>query len=294
MKKVVSTALMVVIALFAVVAAALPTALHKAGLHPNYTGVPAVLSPGKRALVITTSHGVLSKPGEAEGPPSGVAASEMTHPYYSFLDAGMDVDVASIKGGVIPVDPQTLSFMIKTPEDDRYLADTVLQAKTRNSLRIADVDITQYDIVFLAGGWGAAYDLAQSPALGEKISEAFYSERQPVIGGVCHGVLGLVNARGKDGELLISGRRMTGVTDKQIKELGIEVTPMHPETELRKAGVLFESQTAFRDLFATHVSVDDDRRFVTGQNQNSGLETAHEMMKIIAGRDNATAPRDVN
>ena len=107
-------------------------------------------------------------------------------------------------------------------------------------------------------------------------------------------MLGLVNARGKDGELLISGRRMTGVTDKQIKELGIEVTPMHPETELRKAGVLFESQTAFRDLFATHVSVDDNRRFVTGQNQNSGLETAHEMMKIIAGRDNATAPRDVN
>ena len=69
---------------------------------------------------------------------------------------------------------------------------------------------------------------------------------------------------------------MTGVTDKQIKELGIEITPQHPETELRKAGVIFESQTAFRDMLATHVVVDDEQRFVTGQNQNSGRETAQK------------------
>ena len=69
-----------------------------------------------------------------------------------------------------------------------------------------------------------------------------------------------------------------------IKELGIEVTPMHPETELRKAGAIFESATAFRDLFATWVSVDDEQRFVTGQNQNSGLETAHTAVNILAQR----------
>ena len=105
-----------------------------------------------------------------------------------------------------------------------------------------------------------------------------------MIGGVCHGVLGLVNVRTRDGKLLIAGRRMTGVTDKQIKELGIELTPLHPETELRKAGVVFESQTAFRDMFATHVTVDDEQRFVTGQNQNSGLETSHVMMQVLAAR----------
>lgn len=284
MKKIVSIALLVLVSLFAVVAVALPTILHKAGLHPEYTGERVEL-PSKRALVITTSHGVLSEPGETEGPPTGVMASEMTHPYYTFLDAGMDVDVASIKGGQIPVDPQTLLYMMKTPEDDRYLSDPVFQAKVENSLRIDDVDFTQYDIVFLSGGWGAAYDLGQSTVLAQKITEAFYSDRDPVIGGVCHGLLGLINAKDTDGNLLIAGRRMTGVTDKQIKELGIEVTPLHPETELRKAGVLFESQTAFRDMLATHVVVDDERRFVTGQNQNSGLETSHLMMQVIAERD---------
>ena len=284
MKKTVSIVLLVLVSLFAAIAVALPTVLHKAGLHPEYTGVEIELPPGKRALVITTSHGVLSKPGEMEGPATGVMASEMTHPYYNFLDAGMDVDVASIKGGEIPVDPQTLQYMIKTAEDERFLSDSVLLAKVQNSLKIDDVDFTQYDIVFLAGGWGAAYDLGQSTVLARKISESFYGELNPVIGGVCHGVLGLINAKDSDGNLLIAGRRMTGVTDKQIKELGIEVTPLHPETELRKAGVVFESQTAFRDMLATHVTVDDEKRFVTGQNQNSGRETSQKMMAVIADR----------
>ena len=282
MKKVL-VGLGILLSLLVVVATALPTILHAAGLHPDYEGAQVDL-PGKRALIITTSHSVLAAPGETEGPETGVMASEFTHPYYSFLDAGIDVDMASIQGGQIPIDPQTLSYVIRSPEDERYLNDSVAQTKVRNSLAIADVDISQYDIVFISGGWGAAYDLAQSPVMATKVSEAYYGDRTAVIGGVCHGVLGLVNAKDKEGNTLIAGRRMTGVTDKQIKELGIEMTPLHPEAELRRVGALFESQTAFRDLFATHVVVDDEQRFVTGQNQNSGLETAHRMMQVVADR----------
>lgn len=267
--------------LFAVVfALSLPSILQALGLHPEYHG-PTYQLPGKRALVITTSHGVLNIPGETGGKPTGVMASEMTHPYYGFTDAGMQVDIASIKGGQIPVDPQTLGRVVKSPEDDRYLADPILQAKVNNSLLIDDVDFTDYDAIFLSGGWGAAYDLGYSEVLAKKISAAYYAET-PIIGSVCHGALGLINALDKDGNKLIAGRRMTGVTDKQIKQLGIEVTPQHPEAELRKAGALFEAQTKLIDFFATHVVVDDERRFVTGQNQNSGHETAHQMMAIIA------------
>ena len=263
---------------------ALPTLAHKAGLHPEYTGERVKL-PGMRALVITTSHSILAAPGETEGPATGVFASEMTHPFYTFLDGGMSVDVASIAGGEIPIDPQSFYYFIRSPEDERYLDDPIAQAKVKNSIPISDVDIEQYDIVFISGGWGAAYDLAQSPVLAGKVRDAYYGDRSAVIGGVCHGVLGLVSVRDRDGELLVSGRRMTGVTDKQIKELNIEITPLHPETELRKAGALFESQTAFRDFLATHVVVDDEQRFVTGQNQNSGLETAHRMMQLLADRE---------
>ena len=261
---------------------ALPTIVHSLGLHPTYEGETYEL-PGMRALVITTSHGVLNAPGEEDGPPTGVMASEFTHPYYGFLDAGMQVDLASIRGGPIPVDPQTLNFVIRTPEDERYLEDPALKAKVKNSLKIDDVDFTQYDLIFISGGWGAAYDLGYSDVLGQKVSEAYYAET-PIFGSVCHGALGFIRAKDRDGKLLIAGRKMTGVSDKQVHELGIDVTPQHPETELRKAGVLYESTTAFRDMLATHVVVDDERRFVTGQNQNSGHETAHTMMALLAER----------
>ncbi len=274
----------VILALILTLAVALPTLLHKAGIHPEYTGETHQLPAGKRALVITTSHGVLNAPGETTGNPTGVMASEMTHPYYSFLDAGMQVDVASIQGGQIPVDPQTLSRPIISPEDKRFLADPALLAKTEHSLRIDDVDFTQYDAIFIAGGWGAAYDLGYSDVLAEKVSKAYYGPKSPLIGSVCHGALGLINAKDSEGNKLIAGRAMTGVTDKQVKELGIDITPMHPETELRKAGAAFESQTAFIDFFATHVAVDREQRFVTGQNQNSSLEAAQKMIAIIAAQ----------
>ncbi len=283
MKKILTT-IAVLIALVGVFLISLPTILHTAGMHPEYNG-PTTTLPGKRALIITTSHGVLAAPGETEGPATGVMASELTHPYYTFLDGGMEVDVASIKGGEIPIDPQTLQFMIISPEDERYLNDPIAQAKVENSIPITEVDIDQYDIVFISGGWGAAYDLAQSPVLAEKVTESYYGDKAAIIGGVCHGVLGLVNAKDREGNLLIAGRRMTGVSDKQVKELGIEITPMHPESELRKAGAIYESQTAFRDMFATHVVVDNEQRFVTGQNQNSGLETSHRMMLVLAERE---------
>jgi putative intracellular protease/amidase len=272
-----------VIGLVAIIAMALPTILHKAGMHPEYSGATTEL-PGKRALIITTSHAILNAPGETSGAATGVFASEMTHPYYTFSDGGMEVDIASIQGGEIPIDPQSFLRTIRSPEDDRYLVDAAFQAQVNNSLKIDDVDINQYDIVFLSGGWGAAYDLGQSVVLGEKISEAYYSDRAPIIGGVCHGVLGLIQAQDQTGKRLIAGRKMTGVTDRQLEQLDIAITPLHPETELRKAGVVYESSSALIDIFATHVTIDDEQRFVTGQNQNSGLETSHAMMTILGNR----------
>ena len=48
-----------------------------------------------RALIVTTSHGVLNAPGETTGKATGSALSELTHPYYSYLDAGMQIDLTN-------------------------------------------------------------------------------------------------------------------------------------------------------------------------------------------------------
>ncbi len=151
--------------------------------------------------------------------------------------------------------------------------------KLNNSININEIDFSVYDIVFLAGGWGAAYDLGFSDTLAAGISKAYYSGS--IIGAICHGPLGLIKSKDKNGNILIAGRKMTGVTDKQVKELNITMTPLHPEEELKKAGALFEAKTKFLDQFAYHVVVDDEKRFVTGQNQNSGHETAQRIMEII-------------
>jgi putative intracellular protease/amidase len=261
----------------------LPTIFQALGLHPEWHGPTFSVKDG-RALVITTSHGVLSRPGETDGRDTGVLASEMTHPYYVFLDAGMDVDVASVLGGEIPIDPVSFAYPIISAEDRRFQKDPVFQAKVQNSIRIDDIDFAEYDVVFLAGGWGAAYDLAQSEVLAEKIADAYYSERETIIGSVCHGALGLVSAEDRDGNPLVAGRRITGVTNRQLDALNIKFTPKHPETELIRAGAIFESTTAFNDFFATHVTVDDEERFVTGQNQNSGLEASHKITELLAKR----------
>lgn len=258
----------------------IPKILKFFGLHPDYIGTSYSL-PGKKALIIATNQAELNKHGKTGGKATGAFASEITAAYYDFIDASMQVDIASIKGGKIPIEPQSLSYFLKTSEDKRFLQDPELKEKVKNSKKITDIDFTTYDIIFLAGGWGAAYDLGYSDDLGQKISDAYYTGNS-IIGGVCHGPLGLIRAKDKDGNLLIAGRRMTAVTDKQIKQLFITTTPQHPEAELRKAGALFESQSKLIDMFATHVVTDDEKRFVTGQNQNSGHETAHKMMGLIS------------
>ena len=115
---------------------------------------------GGKALIVATNHGMLDI-----GKPIGVFASELTAAYYAFLDAGMDVDVASPAGGVTPVDPLSVNSIVRTAADDRLLADHVLRAKITNSLPVRSVDINAYDIVYLTGGLGAAFDLGLSEVL---------------------------------------------------------------------------------------------------------------------------------
>lgn len=259
-------------------ARAIRKVLQRAGMHPEDTETSTVKLPGRKALVIATNHGVLDI-----GKPTGVFASEMTVPYYAFLDAGMDVDVASPDGGIIPVEPQSLKPPVRTEACDRFLADDEFRAKVSESLAIADVVIADYDIVCLAGGWGAAFDLGFSDALGQQVTRA--NELDRVIGGVCHGPLGLLKAKATDGSPLVEGRKVTAVTDKQVQELGIDLTPQHPETELRKLGAEFESATRFRDPLANHWVVDGN--LVTGQNQNAAPMVAREMLRLAAERVSA-------
>jgi putative intracellular protease/amidase len=247
--------------------------LRQLGVHPDDEDALPLDLRGRSALCIATNHAVLDL-----GVPTGVFGSELTVPYYCFLDAGMRVDVASCKGGVVPVEPLSMKPSLRTRDDDRLLADDVLREKLADSLAITSVDFAAYDLVYFAGGWGAAFDLGQSDELGARVSAAYAAGR--VLGGICHGPLGLLRARRPDGELLVKGRRVTAVSNRQIHQLGVSITPLHPESALRSAGARFECvHHRLRDFLANHYVADDD--LVTGQNQNAGPMVARLMMQRV-------------
>ena len=273
MNKTLLISIIVALGVITLVAILLPSILTRIGFHPPYERTDYNLD-GRKALIIATNVDTLGETGRA----TGVYGSELTIAYYEFLDAGMTVDVASIEGGLIPFEPVSLRWPLATHADKRYMDDGDAQSKTRISLKIADLDFTDYDIIWMAGGWGAAYDLGFSEVLGQKISEAH--AEGILLGSVCHGALGFLMATDVDGSSLVEGKTMTAVTDKQVAELRIDITPQHPERELRQMGANFVSETAFRDFFATYVAIDGN--IVTGQNQNSSGETAQELMRLLS------------
>lgn len=258
-------------------------ALHAFGLHGECPTMEFDVK-GKRALMIATNHDTLGN-----GQTTGVYAEEITTPYYTFLDAGLVVDVASPKGGRIPVDPISLWYTLRDVTDDRYLDDATLQHKMENSLAIGSIpDMSVYDIVFAAGGWGAAFDLAQSQEVADQVSAAWASGS--LLGGVCHGPLAFATAKDEDGAPLLKGRKVTAVGNAQIAFLGVNTeTPLHPEDVMVELGADYKiPQPRLGGLMPPIMEqlmvVDDSQRIVTGYNQNNGCGTAQKILSLLEGK----------
>ena len=57
----------------------------------------------KKILIVLTSHDALGDTGEK----TGFWLEELAAPYYTFLDAGVELTLASPKGGQPPLDPKS-------------------------------------------------------------------------------------------------------------------------------------------------------------------------------------------
>ncbi|WP_307190280.1 type 1 glutamine amidotransferase domain-containing protein [Geomicrobium sp. JCM 19039] len=103
-----------------------------------------------------------------------------------------------------------------------------------------------------------------------------FAEADKVIGAVCHGPAGLVNAELKDGTPLVQGKTVTSFTDSE--ERGVELEDQVPfmlETKLKERGASF----VVADDWAEHVQTDG--KLVTGQNPQSSIRVAEEFMKAL-------------
>jgi len=238
---------------------------------------------GRKALIVVTSHSKLGDENCTSCKPTGVYGEEMTGPYYLFLDAGLDVTVATIKGGAIPVDPTYNQSIMQSSYDRRWWSDPAAYQLSLSTPSIEEVNFSQFDIIFMAGGWGAAWDLGTSDTLAKGITQAYANPKQ-FLGSVCHGSLGFIQATKPDGSLVCNGTKMTGVTDRQIEQLGIaSITPQHPEDELKKAGADYQSKRGLvTDILSNDVVVDG--RIVTGQNQMASCQVPQLLMQMLESK----------
>lgn len=221
------------------------------------------MSAALKVLIVLTSHAQMGATTE----PTGFWLEEFTTPYYAFADAGAQVEIASIKGGRAPIDPRSLQAADEPDSVKRYRADPQLQAALEQTLAVEAVAAHDYDIVFLPGGHGTMWDLPDSAALSQLIATTL--ERGDVVGAVCHGPAGLVNARFKDGKPVVAGRKVAGFTNSEEEAVGLaKVVPFLLETRLRELGGQYTSGPDFKPFAVA------DGNLVTGQNPASSARTA--------------------
>lgn len=227
-----------------------------------------------KILMILTSHALIGDTGK----PTGVWFEELATPYYAFVDAGAEVEIVSIGGGKVPIDPGSLKPEGENPQSvDRFLKDEVAMGKIETSKPVGGISADDYDAIFLPGGHGTMFDLPQSEALAALLSQAW--ARGKILAAVCHGPAGLVNVRDKDGKPVVAGRRVAAFSNAEEVAAGLDkAVPFLLEDRIRALGAHYESGPDFQP-FALR-----DGKLVTGQNPASSEEAARLTLEAVEAR----------
>lgn len=221
-------------------------------------------------LMVLTSHDQLGDTGKK----TGFWLEEFAAPYYELKDAGAVITLASPKGGQPPLDPKSDLPENQTEATRRFRADKAAQAALAKTKKVADVSANDFDAVFYPGGHGPLWDLSAN-ATSIALIEAFVRADKPVA-AVCHAPSAFVNVRGKDGQYLVSDKRVTGFTNTEEQAVGLtNVVPFLLEDRLKERGGVYSKGANW----APYVQVDG--KLVTGQNPASSGPAAKELLKLL-------------
>ena len=235
-----------------------------------------------KVLIVLTSHDRLGDTGKK----TGFWLEEFAAPYYVLRDAGVELTLASPKGGQPPLDPKSDLPENQTETTKRFRADAAAQAQLANTKKLADVSADDFGAVFYPGGHGPMWDMPDN-ATSIALIEAFVKADKPV-GAVCHAPVAFVNVRGKDGEYLVKGKRVTGFTNTEEVAVGLDhVVPFLLEDRLKERGGVYSKSADF----APYVQVDG--LLVTGQNPASsgpGAEALLKLLRSVKTLDSPTLP----
>lgn len=223
-----------------------------------------------KVLLVLTSHDQLGSTGKK----TGFWLEEFAAPFYVLKDAGTEITLASPKGGQPPLDPKSELSENQTELTNRFRADASANAQLANTKKLADILADDFDAVFYPGGHGPMWDMPDNPtSIG--LIESFVRADKP-IGAVCHAPVAFTNVRGKNGEYLVKGKRVTGFSNEEETAVQLEnVVPFLLEDRLKQRGGIYTKVANW----APHIEVDG--LLVTGQNPASSAPCAKALLKLL-------------
>lgn len=230
-----------------------------------------------RILMVFTSHDILGSTGRK----TGFWLEEGAAPYYVFQDAGVDLILASPKGGQPPVDPKSDLPENQTSAMTRFKKDLLAQGVFANTRKLEDMRSEDFDAIFYPGGHGPMWDLVDNRN-SIALIESFYDAGKPVA-AVCHapGVLHRVRYRGAP---IVKDKRVTGFANSEEEEVQLtQVVPFLVEDELKRLGGRYEKAANWQSFAIT------DGRLITGQNPASSTAGAQALVELLSGHK-ASAP----
>jgi putative intracellular protease/amidase len=228
-----------------------------------------------KILMVLTSHDVLGNAGLK----TGFWLEEFAAPYFVFRDAGVQLTLASPKGGQPPLDPKSDLPESQRPAQIRFKQDLMAQKALSQTVKLAEIKSEDSDKVFYVGGHGPMWDLAESP-VSIALLESFYNSGKP-IALVCHspGVLRHVTYQGAP---LVKGKRVTGFTNGEEEKMHLtHVVPFLVEDELMRLGAIFEKVADWQALSIV------DGRLITGQNPAPSTVAAQNVLNLLAAKKSA-------
>ncbi|OQD43511.1 type 1 glutamine amidotransferase domain-containing protein [Croceivirga radicis] len=224
----------------------------------------------KNVLFVLTSHDELGNTGEK----TGFWVEEFAAPYYLLKDKGVNVTLASPKGGQPPIDPKSNEPDFQTPATKRYFEDKETMELMANTKKLTEVNADDFDAVFYPGGHGPLWDLAESETSATLI-ESFYSSNKPVA-AVCHAPGVFKNVKDQNGEPLVKGKQVTGFTNTEEEAVQLtDVVPFLVEDMLKEKGGVYSKKDDWSEYAI------EDGLLITGQNPASSELVAEMLLRRL-------------
>ncbi|AQX90572.1 MULTISPECIES: type 1 glutamine amidotransferase domain-containing protein [Elizabethkingia] len=227
---------------------------------------------------------LVSNTANLHGMEVGFFAEEMTRPFYDFIIAGYDVDVASPNGGAVKFDGHSNPENPQGAYPNDLISIGFVHHKEfgkwlQNTRAISEINVSDYDAVCVAGG-GAPLLTFKDDAKLHKLIADFY-EAGKITCLICHGTSLLLWTRLSDGTLLADGKTWTGFADSEealINQMfGMTVNEYTIETEARK-----NPNTTFEVAGALEPFAVQDGRLITAQQQHSSYLASQLVIEALS------------